>query len=219
MYNDANSLIVIDHHESAKNNLEGLDFCKFDMSKSGAVLLWEYLFPNVEVPILLKYIQDRDLWNWELKDSREVSAGLQLIPYTDYSEYNKYLNNVEPLKLKGSAILEYQNKIIGGIERSIDYLPLVRLTNCDTRLPLLNTTTLISEIGNMLSITFGGAVMYFDKGDKRIFSLRSNGEIDVSKIAEAYNGGGHKAAAGFSIDFKDLDFEAMHGPKRIIRKK
>ena len=30
-------------------------------------------------------------------------------------------------------------------------------------------------------------------------SLRSDGSVDVSKLAKKYGGGGHKAAAGFSF--------------------
>ena len=41
---------------------------------------------------------------------------------------------------------------------------------------------------------------YMDTPDGRVFSLRSHGEqaVDVSEIAKAYGGGGHKNAAGFT---------------------
>ena len=52
---------------------------------------------------------------------------------------------------------------------------------------------------------------WFERGDGKIqFSLRSNGDIDVSAIAKIYNGGGHKNAAGFQMTLaegrKFIDF-------------
>lgn len=76
----ASLLVVLDHHESARKQLEDLPFATFDMEKSGAVLAWEY-FHSSDVPELLLYIQDRDLWRWELPDSREINYALQSHPF------------------------------------------------------------------------------------------------------------------------------------------
>lgn len=37
-----NKLVVLDHHKTAEADLKRLDFCIFDMEKSGARLTWEY---------------------------------------------------------------------------------------------------------------------------------------------------------------------------------
>ena len=44
MEESAESLVVIDHHKTAEEDLRGLDYCHFDMTHSGAYLAWEYLF-------------------------------------------------------------------------------------------------------------------------------------------------------------------------------
>ena len=51
------------------------------------------------------------------------------------------------------------------------------------------------------------AVMYFETKDKRIYSLRSQGEngVDVSMIASKFGGGGHRNVAGFSIEKPQID--------------
>ena len=57
---------------------------------------------------------------------------------------------------------------------------------------------LASYIANKLAEKgefFGAA--YADSTHQRVYSLRSIGEFDVSAIAKAYGGGGHKNAAGF----------------------
>lgn len=47
----ARSLVVLDHHKTAAAELSGLDFCHFDMTKSGSRLAWE--FWNGEIKGLL----------------------------------------------------------------------------------------------------------------------------------------------------------------------
>lgn len=83
----AGQLQVCDHHKTAQADLTGLPFCTFDMNKSGAVLAWEYFHGTTLDPVeqrirgevlpeLFAYVQDRDLWRWELPHSKEVSAAL-----------------------------------------------------------------------------------------------------------------------------------------------
>ena len=74
------SLRVLDHHKTAAQDLAGLDFVTIDMQKSGAMLAWEYWFPGESAPLLLQYIQDRDLWLFHLKNSSEISAALRSYP-------------------------------------------------------------------------------------------------------------------------------------------
>jgi oligoribonuclease NrnB/cAMP/cGMP phosphodiesterase (DHH superfamily) len=65
---------------------------------------------------------------------------------------------------------------------------------------------LASDLGHELankSGTFG--LVWLMAGDGRIHcSLRSNGDYDVSEIAKAFGGGGHRNAAGFSTDIDTL---------------
>ena len=67
-------LVVLDHHKTAMDDLADLPFAHFDMNKSGAVLAWEYFHPNRPIPVLLKYVQDYDLWTKELINTEENKA-------------------------------------------------------------------------------------------------------------------------------------------------
>ncbi len=199
MNQGADSLLIIDHHKTAQEALEGLDFCVFDMSKSGAVLSWEHLMPDLEVPALLKYIQDRDLWHWQLPNSKEISAALQTMP-KEFELWQPYLNEANLFELvnKGTAIVEYQNQQIQKVVQAKD-IPIVEIAGY--KVPCINTTQLASEIGNALAKGYPFAALYADTATQRVFSLRSdeNG-IDVSKIARLFGGGGHFHAAGFAVD-------------------
>ena len=74
------SVILLDHHETARDALEGrMPDCHFDLERSGVTIAWEYWgsgFGTNEGEMLARYIEDRDLWRWKLPDSREVSAAL-----------------------------------------------------------------------------------------------------------------------------------------------
>lgn len=70
----------------------------------------------------------------------------------------------------------------------------------------INTPLHMSEVGHELanqSGTFG--LVYYVGGDNKVkCSLRSNGDYDVSAIANVFGGGGHRNAAGFETDIDTL---------------
>jgi len=63
-----------------------------------------------------------------------------------------------------------------------------------------------SDVGYLLNVRKPpfAIVWYYQRGHFN-FSLRSDGSVDVSKIAQKYGGGGHKAAASFRMDI-GVDF-------------
>ena len=78
MIKQAANLLVIDHHKSAVVELHDIANTYFDMTKSGAMLSWEFFHPGKEPPKFIKYIQDRDLWEWKLEYSKEFSAAFDM---------------------------------------------------------------------------------------------------------------------------------------------
>lgn len=76
---------VCDHHESARTLLEELlaeypDKLSvvFDTKRSGARIAWERYFPKQPLPPVVAYVEDRDLWQWQLTASRAVNEALQV---------------------------------------------------------------------------------------------------------------------------------------------
>lgn len=202
MYDKANSLVVLDHHKTAKKHLEGWGFCKFDDTKCGAVLAWEHFFEGFNIPLFLKYIQDRDLWQWKLPQSREVSAALD-IEERELHLWRIYLetdDNVRFLIQSGEKIVRYQDTQITRAMKEARMIEFEGYT-----VPILNCTTLVSETLGKLAKEHPFAIGYMDLSDCRHYSLRSDAGtgIDVSAIAEKHGGGGHPNSAGFS---KPLNF-------------
>lgn len=187
-------VVVLDHHKTAEANLQGLDFATFDMNKSGAVLSWEYFHPGKPVPELLLYVQDRDLWNFALPKSEEVTAAYQSYP-VDTAIWDKF--DMVNLKEEGRAILRFKNQMVDMIcnQSYLDTLP------GGHKVPVVNSTAFWSEVGNKMLNQYPDypftASWYKMKNGDFYWSFRSRkGGFDVGKYAQQYGGGGHQSAAG-----------------------
>lgn len=186
---------VIDHHKTAHDEIG--DFVDIDLSKSGAVLAWEYFNPGKEIPQLLKHIQDRDLWKWELEGTNEISEYLYLVGF-DLKDFIETVETtpVETMMEKGSVIVKLLSDEVTRVAEKARSVRLgVYLVPCVNALP-----SITSKLGNLLAKGNDFAMVYSDVGNERVFSLRSdkNG-TDVADIARMFGGGGHPNSAGFSI--------------------
>ena len=225
--NVTKSFVVLDHHASAEKELAGLDYCTFDMKKSGAMLMWDYFYSEQQAPRIVEYVQDRDIWKWELENSKEFSAGLNL--HKDFNLLQDYdIDYVFSDKLtdtcvkEGNAILAYQRTVIdkvvrGTLNKKGRTAGIVLYNIGGHEVPVINSTNLISEIGNELSKDNPFSAQYFFTNHEEIvFSLRSQpGGVDVSEVAKRYGGGGHKAAAGMSFDLKDIKLDVFFDTKNL----
>ena len=88
--------MVIDHHASSLPHLEAAFFERYirggythDVNLSGCVLTWQHFFPEEEIPEILLYVQDRDLWRFELENSREINAYIASLP-KDFEEWDNF---------------------------------------------------------------------------------------------------------------------------------
>lgn len=202
----AASLLVLDHHKTAEEALEGLDYCIFDMNESGASLAWKFFHPTQEPPQLVHYVRDRDLWLFQVIDSREVNAWLRSFPFQLEVWDGLYgrLQNIykEDVIAQGQAILRAQQRIV---DKACEKPNKVVLYS--TFAFAVNSTTdgLFSEVAGKLAEETGlGAAWFVLQSGEVQWSLRVRGDsdIDCSEIAKRYGGGGHKKAAGFKIDWK-----------------
>ena len=77
-------VIIIDHHKTALNDLAGLSdrvLQEFDLNECGATLAWKHFFPNEPIPVFLKYVKDRDLWDFDLLYSEEIHEAVSNLKY------------------------------------------------------------------------------------------------------------------------------------------
>ena len=196
---EAKQLIVIDHHKSSMEDLHDIPSTIFDMNHSGARLSWDFFHPEKEVPKFINYIEDRDLWKWELPYSKEFSAAFEMVPHK-FEEYEKLeANSVFDDTIKrGVHILEYTKMAVKRICNKA-----VRRKFEEMDVLVINASHWMSEIGNFLAPRCDfSAIWYYDHvKQKTKVSLRAFHEgVDVSEVAKKFKGGGHKKAAGFMLD-------------------
>ena len=199
-------VVVLDHHETSRQASKISTEHRFEIKSSAAILAWRYFHPKKKIPKLLSYINDFDLWLFKLKETKQISAVLEIYnnKFEAWEKVAKDLENSRTRKKyleQGDVILKYQNKLVNFIIRQaipVDFEGKKALA--------VNSNILESEVGNGL-IQQGAEVgiIWFIKNSSQLkVSLRSNPKkIDVSKLALRHGGGGHKGAAGFTIKFKD----------------
>ncbi|AVD96388.1 phosphohydrolase [Pseudomonas sp. SWI36] len=231
----ANSIIILDHHKSAAEDLGKFPpfhagvrvdgrhpdgsvalgwesahismnsqnspaiACCFDMNRSGAMLAWDHFFPGQEPPMLLRHIEDRDLWLFQLDGTREIQANLFSYPY-DFEVWDTLMaTDVQSLRSDGAAIERKHQKDVAELVAVTKR----RLVIGGHNVPVASLPyTLTSDAGHLMAQGEPFAACYWDTPDGRVFSLRSTDDgMDVSEIAKQYGGGGHRNASGFRVPF------------------
>ena len=198
----ANFLLVLDHHKTAKSDLEGLPFAVFDMEKSGCILAWEHFHPAPDsAPEMLNLIQDRDLWKFEYPETKDFCAGLW-VKDRDFEEW--YYCNYDEITAIGKVLNCQFQKEVENLAKRAHTISVVDRETGQKRFGLaVNAPAKYSsELGNVLANSSGVCgITYAYDGSKQEwqYSARSiDSGVDVSAIAKDYGGGGHRNAAGFS---------------------
>lgn len=202
----ARTMTVLDHHKTAEEDLRGITFATFDMAKSGCILAWEHFHNGKEIPLSLRYIQDRDLWKFEYPGTKAFCEGLRNNVDFNFEKWDKVakdLREVRRIAVTGEMLLRIFDREIENL------LPIAYevIINGEKGLAVNANAKYASELGNRLAQKSGtfGVVWYYDGSTgKANYSLRSIGDYDVSAVAKQFGGGGHKNAAGFSADATEL---------------
>lgn len=226
MAKQARSIVVLDHHKSAAEDLAAFalhDSCPgvpswddvprllrelearnrppvvaiFDMERSGAGITWDFFHAPRPRPWLIDYIEDRDLWRKALPHSDEIIMALSSYPQ-DFETWQRIVDGgPEALLADGRAIHRYYRTIVDVLKRSA-----VRAVIGGVDVPVVNAPPqFASEVAGELAEGEPFAACYWNHPRGTTYSLRSRkGGMDVSEIAKLYGGGGHRAAAGFTVD-------------------
>jgi uncharacterized protein len=199
----ASSVLILDHHKTAEADLKDLPGVAsvFDMNRSGAGITWDYFFPHEPRPQLLNHVEDRDLWRFALRKTREIQASVFAYPY-EFPVWDFLMSaSLDDLAAQGEAIERKHFKDV----RELIQVATRRMKIGGHDVPVANLPyTMASDAGHILAKNEPFAACYYDTPGARIFSLRSAPDgLDVSEIAKQYGGGGHKHASGFRLSYAD----------------
>lgn len=70
----ANLVYVMDHHKSAREHVKVVTHT-FDMDRAACQIVWDHCYPGKTRPLFVDYVADRDLWKWEMPDSKKFNTG------------------------------------------------------------------------------------------------------------------------------------------------
>ncbi len=205
---EAQAVHWYDHHITAVPIQKELGWGEIDLEECGATLTWKQEFPDQPLPKILEYVRDKDLYQWKLPDSREISMFLRQVegitnPLNPF--WQELLSGPDDAAWKemsqlGAQGLKHQEMTLKqGIKNGFE------LDFHGHRTLVVNWSLEASDMGEFIykDLGYDIALMFYFTGRGWNFSLRSE-KVDVSQLALKYGGGGHPGAAGFrqtNIDF------------------
>lgn len=223
----AKSIVILDHHKTAAADLEKISsLCgatcneanllfdeggnppancraQFDMNHSGAALTWRFCFPDKEIPLLLKHIEDRDLWRMALPDTRKISLLLRSYPY-DFDVWTSLCaadtHSIANMMADACSIERFYD------QKLAEMIPTATLKTIGKwdGVPVAHAPyAFASDLAHELLQKYPEApfaAVVVDAYGGRTYSLRSDeSRQDVSEVARMFGGGGHRNAAGFRV--------------------
>lgn len=220
----AKEVCVVDHHATAEETLKDLPcYTLFDKSKSGAVLAYEFLMQSqgdctYTIPEILRYIQDRDLWTWEMELSKEINEYLRTsIPYTDNDLVQSNIDELEKIqddlrvygwkdyaKIGADRLKQKMNVVENVVSRRFltsvflehEWVPVMAAFS-----PNCYTSEVGGELAKLSPTKVGVVITGLGTSTKFGMSIRGTPDSgDLAKrIAQSFGGGGHDKAAGCGI--------------------
>lgn len=231
------AVILLDHHKSAMEQyrsyaaLENTDtvlkialssniLVYFDLDHSGAVITYQYLFgADVELPKWYEWVQDRDLWRFDLEDTSDFAAGIRFYmgstPFDHpdhFAALDSVLTDIPDIMIKGRVVESVRNvRISKHLAQSINTV--VITSSCpepDTRYRVGFKNAdydLASDLAQQLLAhhDLDMVVIYSITSRNTVgCSVRSIKTVDSSFFSLHHGGGGHPQANGCEISMGEL---------------
>ena len=198
----------IDHHKTAIEESTKHNFTIHGLRRDGigaCQLTWEYLSGGFKLPYSIKLLAEYDVWNHKDENTLPFQYGMRLLktnPNDSMRLWNSLFNGNEfttDMIYKGKTVLEYVKQDnekycqACSFDTEIDGLKCIAINKMMTNSQVFESVWNNTKYDAML--TFGR------RNGKWTVSLYTDKDgVDVSIIAKARGGGGHKQAAGFQCD-------------------
>lgn len=176
---------------------------KLNNAMSGAGICWDYFFPEEDMPALVQYVMDRDLWKFTFSATAPMHMYLNsrdktIEEWTAICDMLEIDSRHDTILAEGQRLLDSYNTLVENIANTAVPCTMYGenglMANCEGQYA--------SNVGHILasrSGTYGLTFYEAEGGEDIVCSLRADRGYDVERLARKFGGGGHKAAAGFKI--------------------
>lgn len=196
-------IIFIDHHPTS-SWAKGHHGVVHDTSKSATKLTYEWLeAQGYDVSAYADFVDcvnDFDMWHMQRGDSLQMNILFMKLGIDAFEK--RFLSNSSTSFDDAESLIIFieedrrdryiRNATKAGFKFTDNKGRIAYAVFCEEY---------NSEVGNHITNELGVDYVVIVNAQKRKVSLRSIPSVDVSEIAVANGGGGHKNASGFSIDF------------------
>ncbi|ORU94973.1 MAG: hypothetical protein A6F70_10405 [Cycloclasticus sp. symbiont of Bathymodiolus heckerae] len=147
----ARKIVVLDHHISAQKAFETYQGVipanlgmHFNMQQSGCMLTWHYFQGDIAAPMILRHIEDHDLWRHQIKHTEEIVKALFLYRPISFAKFEQLQLDTMPIRLSPKTsisciilqVLSYVCAALWSIGRKRDFLSIILGSN---RIGMLDT--------------------------------------------------------------------------------
>ena len=206
--NNTSKIICVDHHVT-NTNFAHINIVDSNISSTGELLYKIFTSTNKKLTkqmaeyIYISIITDTGKFTYANTSSNTYKIVGELVDLgINILEINNKLYNSKPIKVVKTFIqiissieFYYNNKF--GIAKITQAMLSKNKVNMD------DIDGIVEFIREINEIEISCILKEINSNEVKV-SLRSKNDIDVSKIAQQYDGGGHKRAAGFTL-YKSLE--------------
>lgn len=214
MLDTAQSVVLLDHHESAMARIGAHAFCcpdkprlfRFDQHKCGASLAWDYFFPGPALPALIRIVEAHDLHLPQRRELANVHAWLDHLPKTLETWLPLLSMSAVELMEKGRAHKAVREAMLGlcrELAKQAVPVTLAGITGYAVNAP----HELRNDLGTLLAERDGtfGLVWHMTEDLTVKVSARGCAQCEVLPLVAPLGGAGHARAAGFKLSLPELE--------------
>lgn len=181
----------------------------FSTTESGAKLTYSLLFPEEPVPDYIELVSDRDLWTFNLENSKNFYHGLKFYNISTFNHIDVLLNTSKQSIVEFGKKYKFMYdsrllKILKDNSINIDiYINNDKYTGCiiNSYLDIASDICDLAIVDQEVDIVMAYNVY---KDGKIGWSVRSKKGIDSAIVSKKFGGCGHLQASGFSSEYKFL---------------
>jgi len=204
---DGTTLMNIDHHKS-NTNFGDINVVLQDASSAGMVVYKLLRANDVKISkkgataLYTSIAEDTDFFRYGGIDETTFDAASYLVKCgadpEEIASKVKGRRSLAKTRLIAYMLSNFSLHVDGSIASIIFDKKILEKTGAKRS----DTKNIVSMLKDMVNVKV--SIMVLEEDNSCKISLRSDGDIDVSNISAIYGGGGHKGAAGFSVQSTDL---------------